>query len=89
MADVSILDLFWFILKLLVALGMVAVLSFVVFLICKATWKMLLSFPSFITGRATTSITVMWVLVVVGLLTVAAVSFSFISNNRSGLLPNH
>jgi hypothetical protein len=41
--DVSILDLFWLILKFLVALGMVGLLVGAVYFICRLIWKMMQS----------------------------------------------
>jgi hypothetical protein len=67
-ADVSILDLFWLILKILAALGLVSLLLGAVYLICKFAFKMLKSLPDVFTGRASTAVIVGWVLVIVGII---------------------
>jgi hypothetical protein len=75
MGDVSILDLFWLILKLLAALGLVCLLLLAVYLLCRLAFRMLQSLPRFVTGKASTAVTVVWVLVIVGLITLASFVF--------------
>lgn len=68
MADVSILDLFWLILKILAALGLVSLLLGAVYLIFKFAFRMLRSLPEVFTGRASTAVIVGWVLVIVAII---------------------
>jgi prolipoprotein diacylglyceryltransferase len=65
--DVSILDLFWLILKFLAALGMVCALFAGLYLICRLAWEMLRTLPRL--GQASTGIIVAWVLVLVAIVT--------------------
>jgi hypothetical protein len=75
MTDVSVLDLFWLILKFLVALGLVCLLLFAAYLICRLAFKMLRSIPTFISGKASTAVTVAWVLILVAIATFATFWF--------------
>jgi hypothetical protein len=74
-ADVSILDLFWLILKFLAALGLVCLLLYAAYLICRLAFMMLRSLPKFVTGKASTAVTVGWVLIIVAIATFASFLF--------------
>jgi hypothetical protein len=81
--DISILDLFWLILKFLAALGLVCLLLFVVYLGCGLVFRMLRSLGKFATGKASEGAIVGWVLVMVALATLACFVYkdpSFILN---------
>jgi len=67
-ADVSVLDLFWLILKILAALGLVSLLLGAVYLIFKFAFRMMRSLPDVFTGRASTAVIVGWVLVIVAII---------------------
>jgi prolipoprotein diacylglyceryltransferase len=71
MSDISILDLFWLILKFLAALGLVCLLVFVVYAVCRLAFRMLRSIPKVVTGKASEGAIVGWVLVIVALATLA------------------
>jgi hypothetical protein len=68
MADVSILDLFWLILKFLAALGLVCLIFFVVYIIGKLVFRFLLLLPRMFSGEASTGLIVGWVLVIVAVI---------------------
>lgn len=91
MNDISILDLFWLILKFLAALGLVILLLVVVYLVCTLAFRMLQSIPKFVTGKASTGVTVAWVLVIVVLITLAYFLFQDPSlwNKLAQQLPTH
>jgi hypothetical protein len=86
LAEVSILDLFWLILKFLAALGLVCLLGLLAYLICRAAFVLLRTFPSFVTGKASTTVTVSWVLVIVVVGSLAIALVGFLNSHTAGQL---
>jgi hypothetical protein len=86
MNDVTILDLFWFILKLLAALGLVGLVGFVLFLVwagakraAKVSWEI-------VRGRnASVAATVCFVIAVVALVTCVALAVGYINEHPNFL----
>jgi len=70
MADVSILDLFWLILKFLAALGLVCLIFLVFYLIATVAFRFLRGLPEVFSGEASTGLIVGWVLVIVALISI-------------------
>ena len=87
MDNVSIIDLFWLILKFLAALGLVCLLTLVVYLISRFVFTLLRNLPNVLSGKAGVAITVAWVLIVVGIATLATFWYNGVLNTPSN--PQH
>ena len=71
MDSISIIDLFWLILKFLAALGLVCLLALAVYLIFRLVLTLLRNLPKVLSGKASVATTVAWVLIIVGIVTLA------------------
>jgi hypothetical protein len=78
MNDVSIIDLFWLILKLLAALGLVGLLGVAFFLVAKGAWNILVHASG---GDASVARTVLFCIAVVVLLSCAVFAVNFFYPN--------
>lgn len=71
MADISILELFWLILKFLAALGLVCLLALVIYFVFRIAYTLFRGLPKVLSGQAGVATTVAWVLIIVGVATLA------------------